>query len=430
MLLFSSPQINVKNTNKLNTEFFIAKRIISGSGDNKRMSKPIISIAIIGIALGLAVMILSVAIVTGFKNEIRNKVIGFGSHVQIVNYDSNLSYETKPIDKNAKYYNFKNSVPGINHIQIFATKAGIIKTNENIQGVVLKGIGSDFDWSFFNQNIVEGENFIVDDSLKSNKILISQSLALMLKLDVGDDIQMYFIQDPPRMRKFVISGIYKTSLEEFDKLYALVDISHIQKLNGWTDNQVSGYEIIVDDFSLIDDVAYFVYMNVSNTFNEDGSMQTVTTVKEKNPQVFDWLELQNINVWIILILMTVVAGFNMVSGLLILILERTSMIGILKSFGTENWSIRKIFLYNAAFLIGKGLLWGNLIGIIICILQSHFGIIKLDPTTYYVDTVPINLKIWHLIVLNLGTMAVTFIMMILPSYIITRIKPIKAIQFN
>jgi len=414
----------------LNTEFFIAKRIISGSGENKKISKPIISIAIIGIALGLAVMILSVAIVTGFKNEIRNKVIGFGAHVQIVNYDSNLSYETKPIDKNSAFYKFKNAIIGINHIQTFATKAGIIKTQENIQGIVLKGIGSDFDWSFFNQNIVKGESFLVEDSVKSDKILISKSLASMLQLNVGDDVQMYFIQEPPRMRKFVVSGIYKTSLEEFDKLYAIVDISHIQKLNGWTENQVSGYEILVDEFSQIDEIAYNLYGLVANTFNSDGSMLTVTTVKEKNPQIFDWLELQNLNVWVILVLMTIVAGFNMVSGLLIIILERTSMIGVLKSFGTSNWSIRKIFLYNAAFLIGKGMFWGNLIGILICILQSYFGIIKLDPTTYYVDTVPINLNILHLVLLNLGTLFITFIMMILPSYIITRIKPIKAIQFN
>ncbi|HBF88375.1 MAG TPA: ABC transporter permease [Bacteroidales bacterium] len=414
----------------MNTEFFIAKRIISGSGENKKISKPIISIAIIGIALGLAVMILSVAIVTGFKNEIRNKVIGFGAHVQIVNYDSNLSYETKPIDKNSAFYKFKNAIIGINHIQTFATKAGIIKTQENIQGIVLKGIGSDFDWSFFNQNIVKGESFLVEDSVKSDKILISKSLASMLQLNVGDDVQMYFIQEPPRMRKFVVSGIYKTSLEEFDKLYAIVDISHIQKLNGWTENQVSGYEILVDEFSQIDEIAYNLYGLVANTFNSDGSMLTVTTVKEKNPQIFDWLELQNLNVWVILVLMTIVAGFNMVSGLLIIILERTSMIGVLKSFGTSNWSIRKIFLYNAAFLIGKGMFWGNLIGILICILQSYFGIIKLDPTTYYVDTVPINLNILHLVLLNLGTLFITFIMMILPSYIITRIKPIKAIQFN
>ena len=414
----------------MNTELFIAKRIFSGSKESSTISRPIISIAIVGIALGLAVMILSVAIVTGFKNEIRNKLIGFGSHIQIVNYDSNLSYETLPIDKNKDFYNFKNDIDGIKHIQSFAVKAGIIKTKSDFQGVVLKGIGSDFDWDFFNKNMIEGEKFVVSDTSKSNKIVISENLSSILKLKVGDNVNIYFIQDPPRMRKFKISGIYKTGLEEFDKLYALVDIQHIQKLNDWNENQITGYEILIDDFDKMDNIAYDVYASVANNFNADKTSLKVITAKDRNPQVFDWLNLQNMNVWIILVLLTVVAGFNMVSGLLIIILERTNMIGILKSLGATNFSIRKVFLYNAIFLISKGLFWGNLIGISICLIQSYFGVFKLDAATYYVSQVPINLSITHLLLVNLGTLVATFAMMILPSFVITKIKPIKAIQFN
>lgn len=414
----------------MNTELFIAKKIISSKGGNNKISRPIIKIAIIGIALGLTVMIASVAIVTGFKQQIRSKVIGFGSHVQIVNYDSNSSYETLPIDKKQSFYPYKHNIAGVNHIQVFATKAGIIKTDSAIQGAVLKGVGSDFDWSFFNKNLVEGKSFNVIDTAKSNSILVSQNIANLLKLKVGDDIEMYFIQDPPRMRKFNICGIYKTSLEEFDKLYVLVDIKHIQKLNGWTDNQVSGFEVITSDFDKIDYVAEEINAIVANNFNADGSTLKAITIKEKFPQLFDWLELQNMNVWVILILMVIVAGFNMVSGFLILILEQTNMIGILKSLGSNNISIRKIFLYNAAYLTGVGLLWGNIIGISLCVFQYYTGFFKLDPESYYVDVIPVNLHFLDVVLLNIGTMLITVTMLLLPSLIISKISPVKAIQFE
>ena len=415
---------------KLNTELFIAKKIISNKDGNNRISRPIIKIAIIGIALGLTVMIASVAIVTGFKNQIRTKVIGFGSHVQIVNYDSNSSYETLPIDKNQPFYPFKNDIKGVKHIQIFVTKAGIIKTENDIQGAVLKGVGSDFDWSFFNKNLVEGKSFEVTDSVKSNNLLISQSIANLLKLKIGDAIEMYFIQDPPRMRKFNICGIYKTSLEDFDKLYVLVDIKHIQKLNGWDENQISGFEVITSDFDKIDEVAEEINFIVANNFNEDGSTLKAITIKEKFPQLFDWLELQNMNVWVILILMVIVAGFNMVSGFLILILEQTNMIGILKSLGSNNISIRKIFLYNASYLTAVGLFWGNIIGISLCVYQYYTGFFKLDSESYYVDVIPINIEVLDILMLNIGTMLITVIMLLIPSMIISKISPLKAIQFE
>ncbi|HAF27604.1 MAG TPA: ABC transporter permease [Bacteroidales bacterium] len=414
----------------MNTELFIARRIFSDKSVKKGISQPIVTIAVIGIALGLAVMILSVAIVTGFKSEISNKVIGFGSHIQIVNYDSNISFETSPVNKQQAFYNDINELSGIKNIQEFAIKAGIIKTQTDFAGVVLKGVGSNFDWSFFDQNMIAGKSFRITDSINTNEILISAHIANLLQLNVGDKIGAYFIQQPPRMRSFVISGIYETSLSEFDEKFALVDIKHIQKLNNWTDDQISGFEVSIEDFSQLDKMTDDVRSIVGFHFNPDGTKLKVLSIKEKYPQMFDWLDLTDMNVWIILILMISVAGFNMVSGLLILILERTNMIGILKAIGTKNWSIRKIFLYQSGFLISKGLLWGNFIGIAICVLQAQFHILKLDPTSYYLDAVPINLKIWHILALNSGTLIITIIMLLVPSYIISRLSPEKTIRFN
>lgn len=375
-------------------------------------------------------MIISIEVVTGFKKEIRNKVIGFGSHIQIINYDANYSFESVPINKNQDFYPQLIKNEKIKHVQIFATKPGIIKTDEEMQGVVFKGVGSDFDWSFFSSNLIDGKCFSVVDTSKTNDVVISASIAGMLKLKVGDSFIAYFIQDPPRTRKFTVSGIYKTGLVEFDEIFVLADIGHVQKLNDWTKEQVSGFEVIIDDFDDLDEMTAFVNKKAGFRFFEDGSKLKVQSIIEKYPHFFDWMRLFDTNVWVILVLMTTVAGFNMVSGLLIIILERTKMIGILKAVGAENMSIRKIFLYNAAFLIGKGMFWGNLIGISICLVQKYTGLISLDPESYYVDTVPININIIHLLMLNAGTLIATFGMLIVPSMIISRISPIKAIQFN
>lgn len=414
----------------MNIEFFIAKRLIKNKENKKNLSRRIVSIAIFGISLGLAVMLISVAVITGFKKEIRNKVIGFGAHIQILNFDSNTSFETQPISKNQTFYNEVSSAPGIKHIQIFATKPGIIKTKTDIQGIVLKGIGSDFDWSFFEKNIVEGDIFKVSDTVKTNMVLLSKYVATLLKLKVGDDFAMYFIQEPPRMRKFTIAGIYETSLEELDKLYMLADIKHIQKLNNWTDDQISGFEILLDDYKYLDYMTYKVRSTVNLKLNEDGSLLKVVSIKDKYHQIFDWLNLQDMNVWIILILMLIVAGINMISGLLILVLERTNMIGILKALGSENFSIQKIFLYQSGFLISKGLFWGNLIGLTICFIQYQFTVIKLDQSSYFLNHVPINFSIASILLLNIGTLICIIGMLILPSFIITRINPVKTIRYN
>ncbi|GET21004.1 ABC transporter permease [Prolixibacter denitrificans] len=379
-------------------------------------------------------MILSVAIVTGFKSQIRKKVIGFGSDIQIVNYDSNSSYETKPIPKQQPWLDSLRGMPDVRHVEMFATKPGIIKTKKEIQGVVLKGVGPDFDWSFFRKNMVEGKIFHVNDSLRTDDVIISQQLSDLLKLKLGDPLFMYFLNDAssaPRMRRFKITGIYKTNLEEFDKLFILADIKHIQRLNNWTNNQVSGFEVALNNYDEIDHMTQEV-RNLTLRYEDQKNLPVLRTVsiKFKYPQIFDWLNLLDMNVWVILALILMVAGFNMVSGLLILILERTNMIGILKALGTENLSVRKVFLYLSTFLIGKGMLWGNIIGLLICFLQAQFGIIKLDPTSYYVNTVPINLKLLHFVLLNVGTLVITVSMLVIPSWYISRITPDKAIRFD
>ncbi len=418
---------------QLNTELFIARRIFSARGTSRKFSESIVSFAVFGIAFGLFVMILSVAVVTGFKQEIRNKVIGFGSHIQLVNYDSNSSYETAPVSKYQPWLSELAKIKGIKGLQIFATKPGIIKTQDEIHGIVLKGVSSDFDWSFFKQSLVEGRLFAISDSSRNDDVLISQQVAALLKLKVGDPLFTYFLNEESKtqkMRKFKICGIFSTSLEEFDRLFVLADISHVRKLNDWTPDQISGFEISVNDFNQIGPLTQQIRRLTLKYSKEDETVLRPIAITSKYPQIFDWLNLLDMNVWIILGLIILVAGFNMVSGLLILMLERTTMIGILKAVGSENWSIRKIFIYISTFLIVRGMLWGNIVAIAFCLLQTKFGIFKLDPSSYYLNTVPINLKISHLLMLNAGTVIVTLLMLLVPSWYVTRIEPDKAIRFD
>jgi lipoprotein-releasing system permease protein len=414
----------------MNLPYFIAHRLIKGRREETSFSRPINVIAITGIALGLAVMILAVAILTGFKQQIRNKIVGFGSNIQILNFDSNLSLETVPISDTQSFIPKIRQMDGIKQIQVFATKAGIIKTAEAIQGVVLKGVGSDFDWKFFESNIVDGSVFTVTDTGRTNEVIISKKISDMLRLKTGDSFAMYFVQDPPRSRKFTISGIYETSLEEFDKMYVFCDIGHIKRLNGWTDDQVSGFEIFIDDFDKLDEMTMAVRDKVGYKLLENETKFKVTNIRSRYPQMFDWLNFQDMNVFIIITLMLLVAGFNMISGLLILILEKTNMIGIFKALGSENATIRKIFLYQAAYLIVKGLFWGNLIGIGLAFIQLKTGLITLDPTSYYLRTVPVNLQLSHILLLNAGTMAAIILMLLVPSQLISRITPVKAIKYD
>jgi len=375
-------------------------------------------------------MILAVAILTGFKQQIREKVVGFGSNIQVTNFDSNISFETTPISDTQIFVPKLKHIPGIQHVQVFATKAGIIKTDQDIQGVRLKGIGSDFDWSYFSSNMVDGKVFTVTDTGRTDKVIISKKISDMLRLRTGDSFIMHFIQDPPRYRKFTISGIYETSLEEFDKIFVFWDIAHIKKLNGWSNDQVSGFEIFIDDFDKLDEMTMVVRDTIGYKITEKEAKFKVTNIRTMYPQIFDWLNFQDVNVIIIIFLMLIVAGFNMISGLLILILEKTNMIGVLKALGSEDSIIRKIFLYQAAYLIGKGLLWGNLIGIGLAYIQLKTGILTLDASSYYIKTVPVNLQLSHILLLNAGTMAAIIIMLLVPSNLISRITPVKAIKYD
>ncbi len=405
----------------MNTEFFIVKRLLGK--DKSSFNLPVVNISVFSIALSLAVMIISVAVVTGFKKQITEKVSGFGSHIVISNYDFNSSYEVKPIQTNNTFCPILQKTKGIKHIQLFGIKAGVIKTKDQIQGVVLKGIGNDFDWSFFKSKIVAGKIFHVNDSIPTNEILISRSLANKLKLKLNEKFDMYFIQDPPRARRFCIAGIYETGLEQFDQMYLLADIGHIQKLNNWTKDQVAGFEVLINDFDDLDNMGKVVY----NAIDPELKSQTI---KEIYPQLFDWLGLVDVNALVILLLMIIVAGITMISTLLILILERTNMIGVLKALGSRNSSIQKIFIYKTLYIVGKGLFWGNLIALIICFVQWKFGIIKLNQESYYVSVVPIHLNLVYILLLNAGTFIAGMLMLVVPSFIISRITPVKAIRYD
>ncbi len=414
----------------MNTELFIVRRMIGSRKGKRNFSRSIIAIAIFGIALGLTVMIVAVAIVTGFKNEISNKVTGFGAHIQILNLDSNLSFETLPVPAGLESVQQIQGLDGVKNVQPFAIKAGIIKTGDEIHGAVLKGVDDQYDWEFIEEHLSVGKIFAVNDTVRTNSVVISENTANLLKLGVNDRFTMYFIQEPPRARTFTIEGIYNTSLEEFDRLYIYSDIKQVQRLNNWHGGQVSGYEVLLDEMEDLPELTKKVRERVAFDFLDDGSRLRVETIREKYTQIFDWLSLQDMNVVILILLMLIVAGFNMISGLLILILERTNMIGILKALGTTNASVRKIFLYQSGYLTIVGLLWGNLIGLLICLAQKYLNLIPLDPSSYYLDTVPIYLNIFHILLLNLGTIVITFIFLLIPSMIISRISPDKSIRFN
>ncbi|GAB6394643.1 MAG: ABC transporter permease [Bacteroidales bacterium] len=379
-------------------------------------------IAVTGIALGLAVMILSVAIIVGFKKEVRNKVIGFGSHIQITNLDSNTSYETAPIAVTDSLLDMLNAYPGIKRVEAFATKPGILKTETDFQGIILKGVDEHYDWTFFRENLKEGETFTVQPEKISSDVIISRYLANLLKLKTGDTFLTYFVQEDVRARRFTVAGIYETGFGDYDKLFVLTDIKQIRRLNGWADNEASGLELQVSDYDRLDAIA-------EDLFFADGGLYA-RSIKDLNPMIFSWLDILDINVAVILILMLVVAGVTMISGLLVIILERINMIGILKALGQDSGSIRKIFLYVSFFLIGKGMLWGNVIGIAVCVIQSVFHLFKLNPSTYYLNAVPIDLSLQSLLLLNAGTLAASMLMMLAPSHLITKIEPARSIRFE
>ena len=415
----------------MNTELFIAKRLYKGNQKKKkRVSTPAVSIAIAGIALGLVVMILSVSIVIGFKKEIRGKVIGFGSHIQITSFGDNNSYELNPIAVSDSLLSLITANSEIRHVQPYIIKPGIIKTDENFQGIVLKGVDDNYDWEFFKKNMVEGEIINRDDTSGVNQAIISKDIADKLHLKLGDRFTTYFVQEPVRARRFDITGIYQTNFEDYDKLYILTDMSLLAKLNQWDDDYASGLEVLVKDYNQLDLTTQNLFFDMASHRDKLDNTLYARSIKDINPIIFDWLNLLDMNVWIIIILMLVVSGFTMISGLLIIILERTNMIGILKAVGTRDFNIRKIFLYLSSFLILKGLFWGNIIALIICFAQKYLHIIKLNPEVYYTSYVPIDINLWNILIINVGTLIVSMLMIIGPSYLIAKISPAKSIKFE
>lgn len=419
----------------MNTELFISNRLFFDKSNKHFLSQRIIRIALFGIALGLAVMIVSVAVITGFKSEIRNKVIGFGSHIQITNFDARNSYELPPISSNQTFLPKLKNINGIKNIQVFATKPGIIKTDEYNHGIVFKGVDQNYSWDFFQQNLVEGRLPQLSDSARKNEIILSENVSILLNIKLNDLVVLYFINEneneiTPRLLQLKVCGIFSTSLEEFDNLFIIGDIKQIQRLNEWQSDEISGFEILVDDFKNINNIEQQVRVAIIDYSEDNETILRSESITNQYPQIFDWLSVLDMNVWVILILMILVAGFNMISGLLVLILERSTMVGVLKAMGSPNWSIRKIFLYLSVFMTSRGMLWGNVIGICIVLLQKIFHIIKLNPATYYVDVVPVNFSIFHILLLNIGSLLITTIMLVIPSYFVSKISPEKTIRFD
>lgn len=415
----------------MNLPLFIARRIhFSDNKNKKKVSKPAVRIALCGIALGLAVMLLSLAIVVGFKNEVGRKVMGFGSHIQITSLTNNKTYDLPPISFSDTLINAINEVPNVSYTQVTATKPAIIKTKTDFQGIVLKGVDENYNWDFFKEYLREGEIPVYNDSTPSNEVLISQKQADALKLSVGDKFICYFIQDQVRLRQFTITGIYSTGLADFDKLFVVTDIQHVRMLNNWDNKTATSTEVFVNDLDYLGETSYNIFLATANNFTGNYNPYYTRSIQELQPQIFGWLDLLDLNMVVILILMFSVASFTMISGLLIIILEKTTLIGTLKVLGANNWTIRKIFLYQASFLIGKAMLWGNVIGLGMYFIQKYLKVVKLDPEIYFVDYAPVELIPWQAIALNIGVGVAILCILVIPSYLIAKISPAKSIKFE
>lgn len=417
----------------MNFPLFIARRIYSDHiGDQQKVSKPAIRIAVAGVAIGLAVMIISVCVVLGFKHTIRDKVVGFGSHIQVANfYTLQSSAIDQPIAIGDSMMNVLKKTEGVKHVQRFAMKQGILKTDNDFLGVMFKGVGPEFDSTFIHKNMVEGSIPHFSDQQSTNRILISKDMANKLRVKAGDRIFAYFIGDGGvRTRRFTISGIYQTNLAQYDKTTCFCDLYTARKLNAWTDDMVTGAELTVNDFKQLSTTASDIINRINRTQDQYGNTFSSKTIRELSPQIFSWLDLLDLNVWIILAIMTAVAVVTMISGLLIIILERTTMIGVLKALGARNSTVRHTFLWFAAFIIGKGLLIGDALALALILLQKFTGFAKLDPQTYYVDVVPVELD-WMLIVaLNVATMLIALFVLIAPSYLVSHIHPAKSMRYE
>ncbi|MEX0996472.1 MAG: FtsX-like permease family protein [Flavobacteriaceae bacterium] len=412
----------------MNFEFFIAKRIIGSKDYKSSISAPIIKIAITAIALGIIMMLVSIATGVGLQQKVREKVSAFNGDIIISHFDTNFSNDSQnPISINQSFYPEFKEIPEIKHIQITALKGGIIRTETDFEGVVVKGVGDDYNWQYFEEFLREGRLPEYGETI-NDEILLSEIITKKLNLKIGDRVITYFFDEdskdrPLRPLGFTLVGIYNSGFQEFDESYLISDIRHIQRLNRWEPNQIGAFELFVTDFNKIQETGNKVYYNVDSTLDTQ-------TIRDKYYSIFEWLDLFDFNIALIIGIMILVAGINMITALLVLILERTKMIGILKSLGSSNWSIRKVFIYNAMYLIGVGLFWGNLIGIGLLLAQKYLKLFPLNPDTYYVTEAPVYLDLGYILILNAGTFLLCLLMLLIPSYIITKISPVKAIRFE
>lgn len=410
--------------------WYVARRLFQHTDDVKRVSKPAIRIATLGVAIGVATMLISTSIVLAFQNEIRNKVIGFGSHIQVINYESHNADLYKPIVFNDETLSRLDSVPAAETISPFCIKPGMLKTNNAFRGVVFKGLGSHYDYSFFRDHLLDGEIIPFQDTVVSNKLIISNSLSKQMNLKVGSAVYAYFFDDKVKARKFTVSAIYCTNLTDFDNKLVFTDVAGVQKILGFDSYQFSGAEIKLSDFNRLDEASTYIINNINRTQDAYGEYYTSMTIFEMYPQIFAWLQLLDLDVWVILILMVCVAGFTMISGLLIIILERTNFIGIMKALGANNSRMRHIFLYFSSFIILRGLLIGNALAAVLIYIQKQWGVIHLDPTVYYVDAVPVCVNWLYFFIINLVTLLISIMALIIPSYLISNIHPAKSIRFE
>lgn len=407
---------------KSRTEWKIASRLYFSEEGKARTSRPAVRVALGGIIIGVVVMIVAICVVVGFKQEVQRKVAGFGSHIQVVNFDNNATYELQPVDISDSLINKLQGLHHVKKVSTFASKPGILKTDSAFQGIIFKG--TDY-WDYFADNLVVGSL-----PTSANEVIISTVLASQLHLTVGDQILCYFVQESLRVRKLYISGLYNTCMSEMDRMFVLGDIALVRQLNHWKDSQASGIEVLVDDLKYLHEVADRVYFATANRLDEAGNAFYTQTLEQLNPQIFGWLDLLDMNVIIIILLMLCVSGFSIITGLIILILESVNLIGTLKALGANNQFVRRIFIYEAILLVGKGMVFGNIIGLGLVALQHFTRIIPLDAATYYVSYVPMAFPWGWSIILNLGVLAISWLVLLAPSAIVSQISPAKVMHFE
>jgi len=406
-------------------EFFIARRILKNRSATRKVAKPVLNITVWAIALGLIIMILAISTGNGLRKAIKDKVTGFGGDIQILNYSPSPSYEQVPIVLSDELIQDLKNDERLAKVQAYGQKAGILKNKDLFEGAVLKGVGSDYDLSFMADFLQAGKIPHFKDGQYDDSILISAPLAQKLKLEVNQECEMYFLRPnkAPLRRRLIIAGTFRTDFDKLDRAFLIGDLDHVQRLSKWDSSEVGAWELHFNEMD--DPESYLADLRLKLPFEYDAMH-----VRSLNMQLFQWLDLFDLNILLIIGIIIIVATINMSIALLILIMERTTMIGLLKALGSSNKSIQSIFLINAAYLIGKGLLWGNLIGIGLALVQEKFGLIKLDPATYYVSAVSIDLNPWHILIINLLTLFICLICLLLPSYLVSRIRPNKAIRFD